>query len=186
VDEYTWSGEQVRSLQAAQDVDRVLATVLFTDIVASSEQAARLGDKRWRQLLDSHDQLARAEVERWHGRFIKSTGDGILATFDTPTRALRCAFGLADALRPNGLEIRAGIHTGEVEIRGDDLGGIAVHIASRALTEAGQAQRRVVVTRTVRDLASGTDLAFRSLGTVSLRGIPGEWELFEASESAGQ
>jgi len=180
---YLWTNEQVRSLEAAQNVDRILATVLFTDIVGSSEEAARLGDRRWRQVLDQHDSLAKAEIDRWHGRFIKSTGDGVLATFDTPTRALRCAFGLADALRPAGLQIRAGIHTGEIEVRGDDLGGIAVHIASRALSEAGTTGRRVVVTRTVRDLASGTDLAFASLGSVTLRGIPGEWELFEAAES---
>jgi class 3 adenylate cyclase/dihydrofolate reductase len=182
VEEFTWSGEQIRSFQAAQDVDRVLATVLFTDIVDSSGQAATLGDRRWRQLLDQHDQQARVEVGRWHGKFVKSTGDGILATFDTPTRAVRCAFGLADALRPLNVSIRAGIHTGEVELRGDDVGGIAVHIAARALAESGARQKGVIVTRTVRDLASGTDLAFAPLGSVGLRGIPGEWELFEVTE----
>jgi class 3 adenylate cyclase/dihydrofolate reductase len=182
IDEYAWYDEQVRSLQAAQDADRILATVLFTDIVDSSGRAAALGDRRWRQLLDQHDGLARTEIDRWHGRFVKSTGDGVLATFDTPTRALRCAFGLTDALRPLDVGIRAGIHTGELELRGDDVGGIAVHIASRALSEAGTRGARVVVTRTVRDLASGSDLAFSPLGSVGLRGIPGEWELFEATE----
>ena len=179
VETYSWTNEQVRSLQAAQNVDRVLATVLFTDIVDSSGRAAALGDRRWRQVLDQHDRLARTEIERWHGRYVKSTGDGMLATFDTPTRALRCAFGLADSLRPLEIEIRAGIHTGEVELRGDDVGGIAVHIAARALTESGES--KVVVTRTVRDLASGTDLSFIPLGSVELRGIPGQWELFEAA-----
>jgi class 3 adenylate cyclase len=169
----------VRSLQAEQDVNRVLATVLFTDIVNSSAVAAEMGDRRWRQVLDQHDQLARAEVDRWHGEFVKSTGDGILATFETPTRALRCAFGLADAVARLNIRIRSGIHTGEIELRDGDVGGIAVHIAARALAESSDP--RVIVTRTVRDLASGADLAFSPMGEVSLRGIPGQWELFEAS-----
>jgi len=181
VEAYTWTQEQVRSLHAAQDTERVLATILFTDIVDSTVRAAALGDRAWRQLLDRHDQVARAEVGRWHGQFVKSTGDGILATFDTPTRALRCAFGLTEALDGLGLRIRAAIHTGEIEMRGGDIGGIGVHIASRALAEAGD--RNVVVTRTVRDLATGTDLAFAPLGSVGLRGVPGQWELFEASIS---
>lgn len=179
VEEYSWTQEQVRSLQAAQNTDRVLATVLFTDIVDSTARAADLGDRAWRQLLDRHDQVARAEVSRWHGTLVKSTGDGLLATFDAPTRALRCAFGLKEALGKLGLEIRAAIHTGEIEMREGDIGGIGVHIASRALAEGGG--HEVVVTRTVRDLATGTDLRFAPLGKVSLRGIPGEWELFEAS-----
>jgi class 3 adenylate cyclase len=175
---YSWTNEQVRSLHAEQDVNRVLATVLFTDIVDSSALAAEMGDRRWRQVLDQHDQLARAEVDRWHGQFVKSTGDGILATFETPTRALRCALGLADAVARLNIQIRAGIHTGEIELRDGDVGGIAVHIAARALAEGSDP--RVIVTRTVRDLASGADLAFNPLGEVSLRGIPGQWELFEA------
>jgi class 3 adenylate cyclase len=118
-------------------------------------------------------------VARWHGQLIKHTGDGILATFDTPTRALRCAIGLGQALRPLDLEIRAGIHTGEVEIREGDVGGIAVHIASRVLAQTGEA--RVVVTRTVRDLASGAGLVFQPIDSVELRGIPGQWELFGVS-----
>jgi class 3 adenylate cyclase len=120
-----------------------------------------------------------AEVERLRGRFVKSTGDGILATFDAPTRALRCAFGLSETLAEAGLSIRVAIHTGEIEIRGEDVGGIGVHIAARALAEAGE--RQVLVTRTVRDLATGTDLGFTPVGSVGLRGVPGEWELFEAS-----
>ena len=157
----------------------MLATILFTDIVDSTTRAAALGDRAWRQLLDRHDEVAKAEVGRWHGEFVKSTGDGTLATFDAPTRALRCAFGLREALEPMGLEIRAAIHTGEIEVRESDVGGIGVHIASRALAEARDG--KVVVTRTVRDLATGTDLTFSPLGSLSLRGIPGQWELFEAT-----
>jgi class 3 adenylate cyclase len=179
VDTFAWTQEQLRSWQAAQNADRVLATVLFTDIVGSTEQAATLGDQGWRRLLDRHDRVARAEVERFRGRFVKSTGDGILATFDAPTRALRCAFGLNAGLGDFGLVIRSAIHTGEIEFRDDDIGGIGVHIAARALAQAGDGE--VVVTRTVRDLVTGTDLAFSPLGAVGLRGVPGEWELFAAS-----
>jgi class 3 adenylate cyclase len=179
VEEFSWTQEQVRSLQAAQNVDRVLATVLFTDIVDSTGRAAAMGDRAWRQLLDRHDEVVKAEVNRWIGHYVKSTGDGILATFDAPTRALRCAFGLQEGLARIGLEMRAAIHTGEVERREDDVGGIGVHIAARTLSQAGSS--KVVVTRTVRDLATGTDLAFAPLGSVSLRGIPGQWELYEAT-----
>ena len=179
VEEYSWTQEQVRSLQAAENADRVLATVLFTDLVDSTGRAAAVGDRDWRRLLDRHDEAARAEVNRWIGQFVKSTGDGILATFDAPTRALRCAFSLREALGDLDLEMRASVHTGEIELRDSDVGGIGVHIASRALGTAAPGQ--VVVTRTVRDLATGTDLSFVPLGSVSLRGVPGQWELFEAS-----
>ncbi len=158
VEAYSWTPEQVESLHAAMDTDRVLATILFTDIVDSTGRAAAMGDRAWRRLLDRHDEITRAEVERWHGQLVKSTGDGCLATFDAPTRALRCAFALRGALARQGLDIRAAIHTGEVELRGTDLGGIGLHIAARALSEAGE--RQIVVTRTVRELATGTDLEF--------------------------
>jgi class 3 adenylate cyclase/dihydrofolate reductase len=181
VDTFAWTREQMQSWQAAQNADRVLATILFTDIVGSTTRAADLGDREWRQLLDQHDRLARAEVERFRGQFVKSMGDGILSTFDAPTRALRCAFGLTAALADLGLRIRAAIHTGEIEMREDDVGGIGVHIASRALAEAEEGQ--VVVTRTVRDLSTGTDLLFSSLGSVGLRGVPGEWGLFSVSST---
>jgi class 3 adenylate cyclase len=181
VETFAWTREQMQSWQAAQNADRVLATVLFTDIVGSTTRAADLGDRGWRELLDRHDRLARAEVDRFRGQFVKSTGDGILATFDAPTRALRCAFALNAALADLGLPIRAAIHTGEIVMREDDVGGIGVHIAARALAEAED--RQVVVTRTVRDLSTGTDLVFSSLGSVGLRGVPGEWELFAVSST---
>ena len=157
-----WTEAQVDYFRAAEDMDRVLATVLFTDIVDSTGRAAAAGDREWRRTLDRHDEAARAEVKRWGGQLVKSTGDGILARFDAPTRALRCALGLCAAARRLGLELRAAIHTGEVELRGDDVGGIAIHIASRVLAEAGSGQ--VVVTRTVRDLVGGADLTFTPLG----------------------
>jgi class 3 adenylate cyclase/dihydrofolate reductase len=180
VETFAWTQEQVESWQAAQNAERVLATILFTDIVDSTGKAAELGDREWRRLIDRHDRLAHREVERMRGRLVKSTGDGILATFDAPTRALRCAFELNRALSDLGLEIRSAIHTGEIESRDDEIGGIGVHIASRVLGGSGGGQ--VVVTRTVRDLATGTDLRFDPLGSVTLRGVPGEWELFRASD----
>ena len=175
---YTWTDDQVESFRAAEDIDRVLATVLFTDIVDSTGRAAALGDREWRRLLDRHDESARAEIKRWHGDLVKRTGDGVLARFDGPTRALRCGLALCGAARRLGIEIRVAIHTGEIQVRGDDIGGIGVHIASRVLSSAANGQ--VVVTRTVRDLATGTDLEFTPLGSVALRGVPGEWELFAA------
>jgi class 3 adenylate cyclase/dihydrofolate reductase len=179
VEDYAWSQEQVLSFRATQDVDRILATVLFTDLVDSTGRALELGDREWRRLIDRHDELARSTVERWMGRFIKSTGDGMLATFDGPTRALRCAFEFREAVARLRLGVRAAIHTGEIELREGDVGGIALHIAARALEEARPQQ--VVVTRTVLELTTGADLAFDPQGSVSLRGIPGRWELYEAS-----
>jgi class 3 adenylate cyclase len=179
VEDYSWTAEQVRSLQAAQNVDRVLATVLLTDIVDSTTRAAQIGDRSWRKLIDRHDEAARAEVALWLGQVVKCTGDGILATFDAPTRALRCAFGLREACTRLGLEMRAAVHTGEIERRGADIGGIGVHITARTIEESGSGQ--VVVTNTVRELATGTDLTFTSRGSVNLRGVPGQWQLFEAA-----
>ena len=176
--DYAWTEQHEQSYRAAADVDRVLATVLFTDIVDSTGRAAALGDREWRRMLDRHDEASRAEVKRWHGELVKSTGDGILARFEGPTRALRCGLALCTAARRLGIALRVAIHTGEVEVRGTDIGGIAVHIASRVLSQAGDGE--VVVTRTVRDLATGTDVEFAPLGTVTLRGVPGDWELFAA------
>jgi class 3 adenylate cyclase/dihydrofolate reductase len=176
---YFWTDDQRRFLRAAEETDRILATVLFTDIVDSTGRAATLGDREWRRTLDRHDAAARAEIERWRGTLVKSTGDGVLARFDSPSRALRAALALCQAAKRIGIEIRAAIHTGEVEIRSDDVGGIGVHIASRVLAQAGPGE--VIVTRTVRDLVTGADVEFRPRTTVSLRGVPGEWELFSVS-----
>jgi len=157
--------------------DRVLATVMFTDIVGSTERAADLGDQKWRWLLDEHDALTRREVERFRGRFVKSTGDGALATFDGPARAIRCALALAQAVRTLGVEVRAGLHTGEVELRADDVGGIAVHIAERVTGEAGAGE--VLVSHSVPPLVAGSGLVFDDLGSRSLKGVPDEWRLYQ-------
>jgi class 3 adenylate cyclase len=156
--------------------DRVLATVLFTDIVDSTRRAADLGDRRWRDLLERHDQLTRQEIARFQGREVKQTGDGFLATFDGPTRAVRCASVLAERMPEVGLDIRGGLHTGECEVRGDDIGGIAVHIGARiaALAKA----REVLVSSTVKDLVNGSGITFRDVGVHALKGVPGEWKLF--------
>lgn len=183
VDEYRWTHEQIRSLQAAEDIDRTLATVMFADIVDSTGRAAAMGDRAWKKLLEQHQRVVHGEIDRWHGQNVEFTGDGVMAVFDAPTRALRCAFELVDAARGLGVETRVGIHTGEIERRETGVGGIAVHIAARLLGHAGNST--VVVTKTVRDLVTGTDLVFQALGAASLRGVPGEWELFEARTSEG-
>jgi class 3 adenylate cyclase len=159
----------------APRIDRVLATVLFTDIVGSTARASALGDERWLDLLGDHDRIVRAEIERFRGREIKMTGDGCLATFDGPARAVTCAAAIAGRLAPIGLKIRAGIHTGEVEISSGDVHGLAVHIASRVMS---QAVDRVVVSRTVRDLVVGSGIEFDDYGTFDLKGVPGAWQLY--------
>ncbi len=183
VDEYQWTQEQLRSLQAAEDIDRTLATVLFADIVDSTGRAARMGDRAWKKLLEQHQRVVQGEIARWHGQNVEFAGDGVMAVFDAPTRALRCAFGLVEAARDLGIETRAGVHTGEIERRETGVGGIAVHIAARVMGAATPSQ--VVVTNTVRDLVTGTDLTFRPLGETNLRGVPGRWDLFEARTSDG-
>ncbi|MDQ1375362.1 MAG: hypothetical protein QOJ09_2700 [Actinomycetota bacterium] len=160
------------------DLDRVLATVLFTDIVGSTEAASELGDRRWRQVLDDHDRLIGDEVTRSRGRLIKTTGDGALATFDGPARAVRCAQSIATNVRRLGLQVRAGVHTGEVELRGEDVGGIGVHIGARVASAADAGQ--VLVSRTVVDLVVGSGLQFTDAGLHTLKGVPGEWPLFVA------
>lgn len=161
------------------DVDRVLATVMFTDIVGSTQLAAKLGDHKWISLLEQHDALAKKAVEEHRGRWIKSTGDGALAVFDGPARATRCAQRIVKEAPSLGLEIRAGLHSGEIELRGDDVGGIAVHIASRVANEAGPSE--VLVTRTVKDLTSGAGLNLTDRGEKTLAGVPESWRLFGAS-----
>jgi class 3 adenylate cyclase len=164
------------AVQQPARVGRALATVLFTDIVASTERAQAVGDRRWGELLDAHDRLARELVVRFGGRLVKSTGDGLLATFDRPGHAIRCATALRHRLHPLGVEIRAGLHTGEVQVRGADVGGIAVHVAARVMAAAGAGE--VLVSRTVHDLVAGSDLVLEDRGTHTLRGMAGQWQLF--------
>ena len=161
------------------DLERVLATVLFTDIVDSTRSAAEMGDQTWRRLLDTHDQMARQTVEKHRGNLIKSTGDGILATFDGPGRAVRCALAFGAAANQIGLPLRAGLHTGEIEVRGRDVGGIAVHAAARVMAQSQP--REVLVSRVVTDLVAGAGLKFSERGSHELKGLPGRWELFAAS-----
>jgi class 3 adenylate cyclase len=156
--------------------NRVLATVLFTDIVGSTERAAQLGDHRWKELLDRLDRVTQGEVEKFGGRLINTTWDGHLATFDGPGRAIRCARSLVEAARGLGVEIRVGLHTGECELRGADVGGIAVHIGARVAAEARPSE--VLVSRTVTDLVAGSGIDFDDRGEHVLRGVPGEWRLF--------
>jgi class 3 adenylate cyclase len=161
------------------DFERVLATVLFTDIVDSTRSAAEMGDQAWRRLLDNHDQMAKQLVEQHRGSLIKTTGDGILATFDGPGRAVRCALAFGAAAKQIGLPLRAGLHTGEIEIRGRDIGGIAVHAAARVMAQSKSSE--VLVSRVVTDLVAGAGLKFSERGSHELKGLPGRWDLFAAS-----
>ena len=156
--------------------NRVLATVLFSDIVASTQRASRLGDRRWRELLNVHDELARRLVEEFGGQLVKTTGDGLLATFDGPGRGIRRAAALRDELGGIGVQLRVGLHTGEVELRDGDVGGIAVHIAARVMAAAGPGE--ILTSRTVRDLIVGSDIVLDDRGTHPLRGVEGTWQLF--------
>jgi class 3 adenylate cyclase len=156
--------------------DRVLATVLFTDIVGATERAVSLGDRHWHDLLDSHHTLVRRELTHFRGREIDTAGDGFFATFDGPARAVRCACTISEGVRALGLEIRAGLHTGECELIGDKPGGIAVHTGARVAAQAGSGE--VLVSSTVRDLVAGSGLSFQDRGVQVLKGIPGEWRLF--------
>ncbi|UUO02080.1 adenylate/guanylate cyclase domain-containing protein [Mycolicibacterium novocastrense] len=156
--------------------DRVLATVLFTDIVGSTRRAAEIGDRDWHALLDAHDAVVRAQLARFRGREVNTSGDGFLAMFDGPQRAIRCAMAIRDSVQALGIEIRAGLHTGECEVRGDDIGGIGVHIGARVSALAGA--NEVLVSSTLRDLVIGSGLTFDDRGTHQLKGVPGEWRLF--------
>ena len=163
----------------SMDLERVLATVLFTDIVGSTRSAAEMGDQTWRRLLDCHDELAKQMVEKHRGTLIKTTGDGILATFDGPGRAVRCALAFETASKQIGLPLRAGLHTGEIEIRGRDIGGIAVHVAARVMAQSKADE--VLVSRVVTDLVAGAGLKFSDRGSRELKGLPDRWDLFAAS-----
>jgi class 3 adenylate cyclase/pimeloyl-ACP methyl ester carboxylesterase len=187
VDHFPWSSEGtsdgmdeieefLTGSRPAPSPQRVLATVLFTDIVDSTKHAAELGDRRWRELLEQHQSLVRERLERFEGSEINTTGDGFLATFDGPTRAVECARAIADAMPTLGIEIRAGLHAGEVELMGDDVGGIAVHVAARIAALAGPGE--VLASRTVRDLAVGSGIDFRPGGSHRLKGVAEEWEVF--------
>jgi pimeloyl-ACP methyl ester carboxylesterase len=156
--------------------DRVLTTILFTDIVGSTERAAAIGDKRWRDLLQQHDRLISRELDRHRGRQVKSTGDGVLATFDGPARAIGCARSICELTNTLGIEVRAGLHSGEVELLNEDVGGIAVHIGARVANMAGPGQ--VLVSSTVKDLVVGSGWEFEDHGTHALKGAPGEWQLY--------
>jgi class 3 adenylate cyclase/alpha-beta hydrolase superfamily lysophospholipase len=168
--------------RTAGEPDRVLATVLFTDIVDSTAKAAELGDKRWRWLLDEHEAVVRRQLDRFGGREVKTTGDGFLATFDGPARAVRCARAIADAVLPLGIDVRAGLHSGECELRNGDIGGIAVHIGARVSARATAGE--VLVSGTVRDLVIGSGIEFEDRGEQELKGVPGSWRLFSVTETA--
>jgi pimeloyl-ACP methyl ester carboxylesterase/class 3 adenylate cyclase len=188
IDHFPWIGDSGAILDAVErfilgaprgaEPDRVLATVLFTDIVGSTARAAELGDRRWRDLLEGHHALVRTELDRFRGREIVTAGDGFLATFDGPARGIRCAHAIVTAVGQLGIAIRAGLHTGECEVMGDTIGGIAVHIGARVAAAAGA--NEVLVSSTVKDLVAGSGIAFTDRGARVLKGVPGEWRLFAA------
>jgi class 3 adenylate cyclase len=181
-DTEAWLGEVEEFLTGQRherEPDRMLATVLFTDICDSTQTAAEIGDSSWRRLLAEHDTLVRRALARHRGQEVKQTGDGFLATFDGPARAIRCAASIAEGVRSLGLEIRTGLHTGECEVMNGDLGGLAVHIAARVMASAGPGE--VLVSSTVKDLVVGSGIDFEEHGTHELKGIPGQWQLFRVS-----
>jgi class 3 adenylate cyclase len=188
-DHFPWVGDSGAALDAIEEFltgvrpgpapERVLATVLFTDIVDSTRLAGEMGDRRWRDLLEEHQMLIRDRLQRFEGREIKTTGDGFLAIFDGPTRGAECARTIAEDMPSLGIEVRAGLHTGEVELIGDDVGGIAVHVAARIAALAGP--RTVLASRTVRDLAVGSGVRFDSFGRHKLKGVPDEWDVYSVA-----
>jgi len=167
--------EFLTGTRRAVEPDRRLATVLFTDIAGSTERAAEIGDARWHEVLDRHHRAVRTQLERFGGTEVKTLGDGFLASFDGPARAIRCATAIHQATATVDVPVRIGLHCGEIEVMGDDIGGIAVHIAARVGAVAGPGE--VLVSRTVKDLVAGSGIAFKSRGTRSLKGVPDEWEL---------
>jgi len=185
-DHFPWVGDQeaildevqefLTGVRPAPEADRLLVTVLFTDIVGSTEWAARLGDRAWKEMLDQHHGLVRQELHRFRGREVDTAGDGFLATFDGPARAIRCACRIRDGVRRLGIEIRAGLHTGEIEVTGEEIMGIAVHIGARVAAAAQPGE--VLVSSTVKDLVAGSGILFADRGAHVLKGVPGEWHLF--------
>jgi pimeloyl-ACP methyl ester carboxylesterase len=190
-DHLPWVGDQdgvleeieefLTGIRPPRDVDRVLATLLFTDIVGSTERAAAAGDRAWRDLVEAHHGLVRGELDRWRGREIDIAGDGFFAAFDGPGRAIRCARAATGAVRELGIEIRSGVHTGEVEQAGSGLRGIAVHIGARVAAAADPGE--TVVTSTVRDLVAGSGIEFADRGATTLKGVPGEWRLYSVTSA---
>jgi len=190
IDHLPWAGdaeavlgeveEFLTGARSVPEPDRVLATVMFTDIVGSTQRATELGDARWRELLGAHQASVGRELARFRGREVKTLGDGFLATFDGPARAIRCGHAIAEAARGSGLDVRVGLHCGELELMGDDVGGIAVHIASRIGALAGGGE--VLVSGTVKDLVAGSGIPFADRGTEQLKGVPDEWRLFAAGQ----
>ena len=168
--------EFISGTRSTANIDRILRTVLFTDLVESTRRLAEVGDRQWKEILDVQDRLAQERIGYYHGSLIERTGDGLLATFDGPARAIRCALALRDAVRPLGMEIRAGLHIGEVERRGDHLAGLAVHIAARVMALAGAGE--VFVTRTLRDIVAGSGFVLKDRGSHQLKGVPEAWQLF--------
>ena len=168
--------ELITGTRQRPEPDRVLATVMFTDIVSSTDHAARLGDRQWRELLSNFYAAVRREIAAFRGRDVNTTGDGLIATFDGPARGIRCAFSIREKVRPLGLQIYTGLHTGECEVIGDDIAGIAVHIAARVAAKADPDE--VLVSRTVKDLVAGSRLSFDDRGAHSLKGVPDEWRLY--------
>jgi class 3 adenylate cyclase len=168
--------EFLTGVRHGPEPDRVLATILFTDIVGSTERAAELGDRRWRELLEAHHTAVRRELERFRGREVDTAGDGFLATFDGPARAIRCATAVRDGVSALGLEVRAGLHTGECELHGDSVAGIAVHVGARVAALAGPSE--VLVSGTVKDLVAGSGIEFEDRGMRDLKGVPGEWRVY--------
>jgi class 3 adenylate cyclase len=185
-DNLMWAGDQdavvaeiqafVTGVRPVPSPRRILAAVLFTDIVGSTEVAGRLGDARWQALLEDHNRLVRRELDRHGGREIRIIGDGFLATFEAPARAVRCALAIRDAVRELGLDVRAGIHVGEVEVLPNDIAGLGVHIGARVSAQAGAGE--VLVSSTVKDLVTGSGIEFDDRGSHALKGVPGEWRLF--------
>jgi len=175
-----FAGGQASAFPSGSEADRVLATVMFSDIVSSTERAARMGDRLWRDEMDRHDELVRAQLREYGGREIKTTGDGFLALFDAPARAIRCAVAIRERLRAVGVDVRIGLHSGEVELRGNDVAGIAVNIGARvaALGSGGD----VVVSSTVRDLVTGSGIEFVDRGEHVLKGVPDRWRLFGVAD----